>query len=155
MPQLILILLVAALVFGVCYLIDRAFTKIFRSKAQQRSGLAVRTSKRYGVFGVIFTALGTLGLTTVEKPKERQLMPQLILILLVAALVFGVCYLIDRAFTKIFRSKAQQRSGLAVRTSKRYGVFGVIFTALGVLAICVGVTDGPVLLFGGIFVLLM
>ena len=82
-------------------------------------------------------------------------MPQLILILLVAALVFGVCYLIDRAFTKLFRSKAQHRSGLAVRTSKRYGVFGVIFTALGVLAICIGVTDGPVLLFGGIFVLLM
>lgn len=82
-------------------------------------------------------------------------MMQLIPILLVAALVFGLCYLIDKAFTKAFRSKAQHRSGLAVRANKRYGVFGVILTALGVLAICVGFTDGPLLLYGGIFVALL
>ncbi len=129
MPQLILILLVAALVFGVCYLIDRAFTKLFRSKAQHRSGLAVRTSKRYGVFGVIFTALGVLAICVGVTDGP--------------VLLFGGIFVLLMG------------SGLAVRTSKRYGVFGVIFTALGVLAICVGVTDGPVLLFGGIFVLLM
>ena len=82
-------------------------------------------------------------------------MAQLIPILLVAALVFGICYLVDKAFAKLFRSKAQHRSGKAVRANKRYGIFGVILTVLGIMAICVGITDGPVLIWGGIIVLLM
>ena len=76
-------------------------------------------------------------------------------VLLIAAAVFGVCFLVDRGFAKAFRNKAQHRSGLAVRASKRYGLFGVVLTVLGVLAICVGITDGSVLLVGGIIVLLM
>lgn len=76
-------------------------------------------------------------------------------ILFTAAIIFGICYLVDKAFSKAFRSKAQHRSGKAVRANKRYGVFGVIFTVLGIMAVCIGITDGPVLLFGGIFVLLM
>jgi hypothetical protein len=82
-------------------------------------------------------------------------MSQLIPILLVAAVVFGICYLVDKTFAKLFRSKAQHRSGMAVRANKRYGVFGVILSILGIMAICVGVTDGPVLIWGGIVVLLM
>ena len=74
-------------------------------------------------------------------------------ILIVAALIFGICYLVDRTFTRLFRSKAQHRSGMAVRASKRYGVFGVLLTVLGIAAITVGITDGPVLLWGGVIVL--
>ena len=82
-------------------------------------------------------------------------MAQLFPILIIAAIIFGICYLVDKAFSKLFRSKAQHRSGKAVRANKRYGVFGVILTILGIMAICVGVTDGPVLIWGGVFVLLM
>jgi len=82
-------------------------------------------------------------------------MAQLIPILLVAAVIFGICYLVDKTFAKLFRSKAQHRSDLAVRANKRYGVFGVVLTVLGIMAICVGITDGPVLIWGGVFVLLM
>ena len=82
-------------------------------------------------------------------------MSQLIPIVLVAAIIFGICYLVDKTFAKLFRSKAQHRSGMAVRANKRYGVFGVILSVLGILAICVGVTDGPVLIWGGVIVLLM
>ena len=82
-------------------------------------------------------------------------MAQLIPIALVAAVIFGICYLVDKTFSKLFRSKAQHRSGMAVRANKRYGLFGVVLTILGILAICVGVTDGPVLLWGGVIVLLM
>ena len=71
---------------------------------------------------------------------------EIIPIVLVAAAVFGVCYLVDKAFTKKFRSQAQHMSGMAVRANKRYGVFGVVLTILGILAICVGITDGPVLI---------
>ena len=82
-------------------------------------------------------------------------MAQLFPIALVAAVIFGLCYLVDKTFSKLFRSKAQHRSGKAVRASKRYGLFGVVLIVLGILAICVGVSDGPVLLWGGVIVLLM
>ena len=77
------------------------------------------------------------------------------LILLIAAVVFGLCFAVDKAFTKLFRSKAQHRSGMAVRANKRYGLFGVILSVLGIMAICVGIADGSVLLWGGIIVLIM
>ncbi len=80
---------------------------------------------------------------------------QFLIILAVAGAVFGICHLVDRAFSKAFRSKAQHRSGLAVRANKRYGVFGVILTVLGIMAVCIGITDGAVLLIGGIIVLVM
>ena len=76
-------------------------------------------------------------------------------IVLVAAVIFGICYLVDKTFSKLFRSKAQHRSGNAVRANKQYGVFGVVLTVLGIMAVCIGITDGPVLVWGGVFVLLM
>ena len=75
--------------------------------------------------------------------------------IVIGALIFGACYLVDKGFSKAFRSKAQHMSGLAVRANKRYGIFGVILTVLGILAICVGLSDGPVLIVGGVIVLLM
>ena len=80
---------------------------------------------------------------------------EFIAIILVAAAVFGICYLVDKGFARAFRSKAQHRSGLAVRANKRYGIFGVILSALGVMSLCAGITDGAVLLVGGFIVLLM
>ena len=82
-------------------------------------------------------------------------MAQFIPILLVAAVVFGLCYLVDKTFTRLFRSKAQHRSGKAVRLSKRYGIFGVMLSVLGIMAMCVGGGAEPVLFWGGIIVLLM
>lgn len=79
----------------------------------------------------------------------------LISTLVIAALVFGFCYLIDKLFTAKFRSTAQHRSGMAVRVNKRYGVFGVGLSVLGVLAIGVGITGGIALIIGGIVVLIM
>ena len=75
-----------------------------------------------------------------------------VFILLVAAGVFGVCFLVDRLFTRLFRSRAQHRSGMAVRASKRYGAFGVILMVLGVAALIFGenlrVPGAAVLLMG-------
>ena len=80
---------------------------------------------------------------------------QFFLTLLIAASVFGVCYLVDKGFTKLFRSKAQHRSGLAVRAPKRYGIFGTVLTAIGVMAIAAGAMQSTILLIGGIIVLLI
>lgn len=79
----------------------------------------------------------------------------ILMTVLAAAITFGVCYVVDKRFTTSFRSKAQHQSGLAVRVNKRYGVFGVGLTAVGVLAICVGITGSLALLIGGIIVLIM
>ena len=82
-------------------------------------------------------------------------MAQFLPIALIAAVIFGICYLVDKTFSKLFRSKAQHRSGMAVRANKRYGLFGVILTVLGIMAVFTGLSDGPVLIWGGIIVLLM
>ncbi len=75
--------------------------------------------------------------------------------LLIAAVVFGACRIIDILFTNAFRSKAQHRSGLAVRVNRRYGVFGVGLIVLGILAMGVGATGGTALILGGAVVLIM
>ena len=35
---------------------------------------------------------------------------QFVIVLLIAAAVFGVCYLVDKGFSRAFRGKAQHRS---------------------------------------------
>ena len=80
---------------------------------------------------------------------------QAIVILLIAALVFAICWGVDKLFTGLFRSKAQHRSGLAVRASKRNGIFGVMFSVLGILGIITGMVGEQVLLWAGVVVLLM
>ena len=77
-----------------------------------------------------------------------------IAVLLVAGAVFGICYLIDKGFTKLFRSQAQHFSGLSVRLNKKYGAFGLILFALGMAAIFAGMNANLVLLIGGIIVLI-
>lgn len=79
---------------------------------------------------------------------------QAIILLIVAAAVFGICRLVDKAFTKKFRSKAQHMSGMAVRANKRYGLFGVILLVLGAVALISGKGD-RVLIWGGVAVLLL
>lgn len=78
-----------------------------------------------------------------------------IFIILIAAAVFGLCWLVDKGFTKLFRSQAQHMSGLSVRLSKRYGSFGLILFVLGLGAVFSGMPDGIVLLVGGAVIALV
>ena len=80
--QIIPMLIIAGLVLLACWGMDKLFHKLFRSKAQHRSGKAVRASKRYGAIGVILAALG-IGACFVE----GLLIPGL----LVLALGAGLC----------------------------------------------------------------
>ncbi len=63
-----------------------------------------------------------------------------VLIILTAAVVIGLCFLVDFLFKKLFRSQSQHQSGLAVRLQKRYGSFGIIMIVLGVAAIITSFT---------------
>lgn len=74
--------------------------------------------------------------------------------LIVAALIFGACFLVDKGFTKLFRSRKEHTSGLSVRLNKRYGTAGVIVFILGVSALflytLLMVVCGVVLMIGGV-----
>lgn len=80
---------------------------------------------------------------------------QLIIVMLVVGATFGLCYLVDKGFTSVFRSKPQHQTGRAVRQSKRYGTIGIIVLILGIAAIITGISGGLGLLIGGIIVLLI
>lgn len=75
--------------------------------------------------------------------------------ILVAAAVFGLCYLLDKGFQKAFRNKSQHHSGLSVRLHKMYSIAGVLLSVLGILAIINGIMDGNILLYGGILILVV
>ena len=79
---------------------------------------------------------------------------QIFAILIVAALVFGICYLFDKGFEKAFRNKPQHKSGLAVRPNKRYAAFGAILILLGTTAIFAS-AGNALLLAGGVLILSM
>lgn len=76
----------------------------------------------------------------------------LLMILLVGAVTFGVCFLLDKAFTGTFRSKPQHKSGLSVRLSQHYGGGGLVLALLGMLAVFQGWESSKLLLFCGGFV---
>lgn len=67
---------------------------------------------------------------------------EIIGILLIAAAVFGVCFLVDKGFTKLFRSQSQHKSGNSLRLNKRYGSIGLIVVVLGTAAIFTGLSTG-------------
>ena len=79
----------------------------------------------------------------------------LVAIVIVAAAMFGICFLVDKAFTRLFRSQAQHRSGLAVRLSKRYGSIGLIVAVVGLAAVFMGIPEDWVLIVGGAFMMAM
>ncbi len=75
--------------------------------------------------------------------------------IIVAALTFGVMWLLDRGFTKFFRNKEQHKSGLAVHLNKRYALFGLFMTVLGAIGIVVGLgTGGNLAVFSALVALL-
>ena len=73
-------------------------------------------------------------------------------VLVVAALVFGLCFVVDKGFNKLFRSQAQHRSGLAVRLDKKYGAFGLILFALGLATLFSGLGKGWLLIAAGVLI---
>ena len=80
---------------------------------------------------------------------------EFVIVLVVVALTFGGCYAFDKGFEKLFRSKAQHRSGLSVRMNKRYAAFGAVLVAIGVAAILVGLGSNWLLCIGGLLVVVM
>lgn len=79
----------------------------------------------------------------------------MVTVLIIAALVFGACFLIDKGFTRLFRSQAQHMSGKAVRLSRRYGSIGLLIAVVGLIGVFMGLPEDWVLIVGGALVVLM
>lgn len=60
---------------------------------------------------------------------------EIVVILVLGAAVFGLCFLLDFLFKKLFRSKRQHQTGRSVRLTKRYGSFGALMVTLSAAAI--------------------
>ncbi len=72
-----------------------------------------------------------------------------IAVVLVAAVTFGGCFLIDKGFHKLFRSQAQHYSGLAVRLNRKYGAFGLILVVFGIATVFSGLNGIWLLIAAG------
>ena len=70
-------------------------------------------------------------------------------LLILAAGVFGICFLVDKGFTKLFRGKPEHASGLAVKLNKLYALAGLAMFILGLVAIFTGVNYKSLLLIVG------
>lgn len=73
-------------------------------------------------------------------------------IALLAAATLGLCFGLDKLFTKVFRSRSQHKSGLQVRLNKRYGSMGLIVLVLGVAAL-LGARGQTLLLICGVLLI--
>ncbi len=61
-----------------------------------------------------------------------------IAVAILIGIVFLLCFLVDRGFTRIFRSQSQHKSGTAVRLNKRYGSIGLVLFVLGLAVLFAG-----------------
>lgn len=75
--------------------------------------------------------------------------------LIVIALTFLICWLVDKGFTKLFRSRPQHNSGKSLRLNKHYGGFGLILFVLGLAALFAGISNGTLLVIGGCCMILL
>lgn len=76
-------------------------------------------------------------------------------IIVMAAAVFALCFLVDKGFTRLFRNKAQHRSGLSVRLNKRFATGGVILVVLSIAGLMASVENGLPMLIGSLILLLV
>ena len=76
-------------------------------------------------------------------------------IILVVVGTFALCFGVDKLFTKVFRSKSQHRSGLAVRLRKGYAIGGLLLTVLGIMAVIYGLTDTWLMTAGGVLLVVV
>ena len=75
--------------------------------------------------------------------------------LLLAALVFGACYAVDKVFARLFRNQQQHKSGMAVKPGKRAATLGLFLVMLGVAGILSGIIQGTAMLVMSVLMLLL
>lgn len=111
MKTFIALFIVLAAVFGVCFLVDKVFTKLFRGKTQHSTGKAVKVNKKFGSIGLILIALGLAGAFAGFGLNWLLFVAGLVLIAVGAGLViyymsFGIYYDEDSFILSTFGKKS-------------------------------------------------
>lgn len=124
----LLILLIGAATFGVCFLLDKLFTGVFRSKPQHKSGQSVRLSQHYGGAGVVLLLLGVLAVFQSAESTLLLVCGSFVILLgiglIVYYLTFGVYYDADSLVLTTFGKKSKVYSYADIQGQKLYQITG-------------------------------
>ena len=133
--SLVMIILVAAVTFGVCFLVDKGYTNRFRSQAQHKTGLSVRLNKRYCVIGILVMLLSVAALIVSVKDTWVLTAAGCVLLVVGAALIvyymtFGVFYDEDSFVLTTFGKKSVTYRFSDIRSQQLYNAYGNIVIEL-------------------------
>lgn len=137
--EIVIVLLFVAVVFGVCYLVDKGFTKLFRSQQEHHTGKAVRLNRRYGSIGLIIFVLGLAVLFNANNSPEMytvlMYIAGAILVVLGVGLVmyymtYGIYYDADTFLVTNFGKKTIRYAYGDIRTQQIYNSYGNIVIEL-------------------------
>lgn len=124
----VLILMIGAVTFGVCFLVDKVLKRLFRSKPQHKTGLSVRLSQHYGGAGIILWLLGMLAVFQSAGSGLLLICGSFVILLgiglIVYYLTFGIYYDADSLFLTTFGKKSKAYSYGDIRSQKLYRVTG-------------------------------
>ena len=129
----VIILLVAAVTFGLCFLVDKGVAKLQQKQVQRHSGKAVRLSKKYGSIGLI---LVVLGIAAMLYGGTWLIYAAAVLVMLVGAglaiayLTHGIYYDADGFLVTSFGKKDVVYSYSAIRGQQLYNSYGQILIEL-------------------------
>ena len=120
-------LILAAAVFGLCFALDKGFTRLFRNRKEHRSGLAVKHNKRASVIGLFLALLGVAGLFSGS--GTGMLVLSVIMLLLSAVLIgsylsFGIYYDAESFLVSSFGKQSTAYRYGDIREQKRYVLQG-------------------------------
>ena len=133
--ELLGVSIVAALVFGGCFLVDKGFTRLFRSKTQHQSGLSVRLNRKYGAIGVILFVFGlSVFLSNAERSWQIIAAGAFLMAVGVALVVyymtFGIFYDKDSFLLTSFGKKSTAYRYADIKTQQLYNSYGAILIEL-------------------------
>lgn len=122
-------LVFGALIFGVCFLVDKGFSKVFRGKTQHKTGKRVRLNRRYAIAGIMLTFLSISFLVSGAYGEALLLAASLTLLLLGAGLLvyylsFGIYYDDDSFLVSGFAKRNRIYHYDAIRFQQRYRITG-------------------------------
>ena len=122
-------LILAAVVFGACFLVDKGFSRLFRSRKEHQSGMAVKHNKRTALFGLVLAVLGIAGiLTGISGGLGLVVLSAAVLLMAVCLIVyylsFGIYYDEEGFLVSAFRKKERRWAYGSIREQKRYVIQG-------------------------------
>ncbi len=130
------ILIVAAVVFALCFGADKLFGKVFRGESQHKSGLSVRLARRYAVAGLLLCVLSALVLTNLVREYNILMLLAAIILavtgicLIVYYLSFGIYYDDESFLLSVFGKPTVQYRYADITAQQLYQTAGGIVVEL-------------------------